>query len=383
MTITGDRDLVRVSVEDARIREDEVASIPLWIQRADANGEQIVSVLVRGLPRGAELTDGSGRSLVIAAEGAVELLDWEWSSLRVKPPVDFSGVIGLSVDVISDASEDAIRTRHWQVTVDAVADLARLQVEPAKGFQFTWLPLSVRTGITDADRSETLELRARGIPAGSRLTDGVNLFVSEGPQQWVSLTNWNLNSLAFMGIALADRNVELTLESITTEVSNGDRAVQVAVLRIDAPPQPFVNFDEATVGPTRDAVVVERAVNAAAASTTGDTLADLAGLLVVSEEVAEAQEGVGEEEELETGNPNRRGGGLDDLVMEGVERRKREEMEWSVEQLERRLLELQGDVRFERVGQRVAEGEALMFQEDLEQLAEVRRLSEEIKERLG
>jgi len=322
--------------------------------------------------------------LVVTSDGPLEVLEWDWETLQVRPPVDFAGTIGLTVDVISDFTEDAVRTRSWEVQVDAVADAPLLQVQPASGYERTWIRLSVQTAITDDDRSESLELRVRGIPTGSHLTDGINLFVSESPSQWLSLTRWNLSNLAFMGMGLFDRNLDLVLEAITTESSNGDRFVQSAILSVDAAPQAFVNFSDPEIGVRRDEVTVERPVVVTTVSETSEVASmDYSGLVVMTEETAEAEKVSSESEEISNYSPARRSFELEDLVIDPVQSGKVASLDWDVEQLENQLLDLQGDVRFERVGDQAAAGDSLAFSEDLEQLEEVRRMSEEMAQQAG
>ena len=68
-----------------------------FFRLADTDGSESLSYLIKGLPLGFTLSDGSHSVTVTAADQVIDTQGWQQSTLHVQPPKDFSGTLDLSV----------------------------------------------------------------------------------------------------------------------------------------------------------------------------------------------------------------------------------------------------------------------------------------------
>lgn len=177
-SVAAQADDAILQVSDAAGRED--AAIPLDIRSslADADGSETLELTVNGVPEDAVLSAG-----VDQGDGSWTLQPDELDGLTVTPAGHDDTDFTLTVTATTrEADGDtAGSTDTITVNVDAVADAPELSVTHARGFAGESVPLDIRSGLTDMDGSERLEIRIAGLPQGASLNVGVD----HGGGTWV------------------------------------------------------------------------------------------------------------------------------------------------------------------------------------------------------
>jgi len=68
-----------------------------YVRLADTDGSETLSLLIKGLPVGFTLTDGSHSVTVTAADQVIDTKGWQQDALSIQSPQDFSGTLDLSI----------------------------------------------------------------------------------------------------------------------------------------------------------------------------------------------------------------------------------------------------------------------------------------------
>jgi len=226
---------VEAVADEARIiaapplgREGAALPLNLSVLPGDADGsEHVVAVRLSGLPAGARLSGG----------GVAENGDGTWSAdparleeLWLLPPPGFSGSLGLTVEATTrEAVNGAERTtsRHLAVDVAPVPDAPLVTVADVAGREDQPIPLALSAALLDLDGSESLSVVLEGMPAGSRLSAGVNN--GDG--------SWTLRPAQLSGLTLTpprdwSGRMELTLAAHAMEGADGGMATTRATFQV-------------------------------------------------------------------------------------------------------------------------------------------------------
>jgi Putative Ig domain len=237
ITVTPVPDAPMLAVETAVVTEDR--SVPLSISPAlvDTDGSETLSIEISGIPAGATFANTAGDTLVPSG-GTLTLTPAQLAGLRITPPphsdVDFAlTVTATATETANGTSAATVRT--LPVQVEAEADAPLLTVGTATGGEDSRIPLSITTGLVDADGSESLSIVISNIPAGSILTNaaGDTLTPVNGT---LTLTPAQLAGLGILPPADRDTGFTLTVTAISTEAANGDEARTVRALPVDITP---------------------------------------------------------------------------------------------------------------------------------------------------
>ena len=125
----------------------------------------------------------------------------------------------------SDGGDTATTTNTINVAVAADADAPTLSVTSAvSGLEDTPVDLTISTGLTDTDGSESIDLAIEDVPVGATLTDGINTFTASGANTTADITGWDLGNLTVQAPPDSDADFTLQVVSTTTESANGDTA---------------------------------------------------------------------------------------------------------------------------------------------------------------
>ena len=158
-----------VSVSDASGAEDQTIALNIDASVSDADGsEDITSVVISGMPAGAELSAGTDNG-----NGTWTLTQGDLVGLTITPAENSDDDFQLTVTVTateSGSGDTATTTSFLNVDVSGVADAPDLNLGPVSGLEDTSIPLNIDAGFIDADGSETLEVTLIGIPDGSTIS---------------------------------------------------------------------------------------------------------------------------------------------------------------------------------------------------------------------
>lgn len=144
---------------------DEDTVIPFLIpttQLIDTDGSEILTVLLKGIPKGAVISDGTGnKSDGIQTE--VDISGWDRSSLRILPAPDFNGQITLSVSAFTtERNDQRSATNSLPVTITVLPVVDDVSVA---GFEDTAYVFSK----TDFGSNSFTELKIQTLPADGEL----------------------------------------------------------------------------------------------------------------------------------------------------------------------------------------------------------------------
>ncbi|WP_409438293.1 VCBS domain-containing protein, partial [Shewanella sp. SP2S2-4] len=82
---------------EALVNSELQLHLPTNLHLADTDGSETLSYLIKGLPVGFSLTDGSHSITVTAADQVIDTKGWNQDALAVQAPKDFAGTLDLSV----------------------------------------------------------------------------------------------------------------------------------------------------------------------------------------------------------------------------------------------------------------------------------------------
>ena len=231
VTVTGVADEPSVSVTDVAGVED--GAIPLNIQAAvtDTDGsESITSVVISGVPTGAELSAGTDNG-----NGIWTLEPGHLAGLTVTPPPDNAADFSLTVTATAteaDGGDAATTIASFGVEVAAVADAPVVTVSSATGDVNTTVPLDLSSTVADADGSESItSVVISGVPAGAALSHGSD----DGNGNWTTVDVADLSSLAVTPAPgnAADFTLSVTAVAIDVDPDTGAATTAQITLSFD------------------------------------------------------------------------------------------------------------------------------------------------------
>ncbi|HDZ8836880.1 TPA: VCBS domain-containing protein [Aeromonas veronii] len=81
----------------ALVNHDLHLKVDDYVRLADTDGSETLNLLIKGLPVGFTLTDGSHSVTVTAADQVIDTKGWQQDALSIQSPQDFSGTLDLSI----------------------------------------------------------------------------------------------------------------------------------------------------------------------------------------------------------------------------------------------------------------------------------------------
>ncbi|MEQ8503910.1 MAG: tandem-95 repeat protein [Rhodospirillales bacterium] len=199
----------------------EDTSIALDIQSSllDTDGSETLSVRIRNIPNGSQLTLADGTEVTITG-GTATLTPDQLEGLSLTPPADFSGEIALDIVATStDGSDTATTSGTLNVGVTAVADAPVLTISDATGLEDQAIALNIDAALTDS--GETLSVSISNIPEGAVLTlaDGTVIPVTGGT---TALTPDQLDGLSLTPPADFSGEIALNVTATSTDGTDTD-----------------------------------------------------------------------------------------------------------------------------------------------------------------
>ena len=196
----------------------EDTSIPLNIAAGltDTDGSEVLSLVLRGLPRGALLTAGTNNG-----DGSWTLTPDDIPGLAVRPPWNWSGQMDLTLEAYAlerSTGLAASSASNFQVLVGSEADRPIGDVvATAKGAEDTTIALEARVWLTDDDRSEDICLVIRGVPEGGSFSAGASL----GNGVW-EVPGAEIPGLRFTPPANVSGRFDMVVEATSREATGGE-----------------------------------------------------------------------------------------------------------------------------------------------------------------
>ncbi|WP_293420331.1 type I secretion C-terminal target domain-containing protein [Phreatobacter sp.] len=244
-------DVPSLAVAPIAVVEDAVVAggtqrVALGIAAAlgDVDGSEALSLEITGVPDGFALSAGSFDS----STGVWTVPQAAIAGLTLVAPHHAHGAFTLGVTAVAaegaagpsepdPADNRATRFASLPVSIAPVADVPVLLVGgKAKGFEDSFIPLSVHAALVDADGSEALRVRLTDIPTGAVLRSGATTLVpvASGPGGDI----YELAPGALTALAIrppADSNVDFTIgvTAIASETSASSAAEASAAITVD------------------------------------------------------------------------------------------------------------------------------------------------------
>ena len=170
VTVAGVADVPTLGVTAAAGNEDTAIALHINAGLTDADGSEILTIVIGGLPTGTVLSAGTHNT-----DGTYTLTSAQLSGLTLTPPSNWSGSASLTVTATSSENgTTASTTTTLPLTVTGVADTPTLSVQAATGNEDDAIPLHINAGLTDTDGSETLSVIIGGLPTGATLSAGTH-----------------------------------------------------------------------------------------------------------------------------------------------------------------------------------------------------------------
>ncbi|MGF7176684.1 putative component of type VI protein secretion system [Azospirillum doebereinerae] len=225
VSVAAVADAPSLTVVAASGLEDQGIALSIGAALAAPSAGETLSVVIGGVPSGAVLSAG-----VNNGNGTWTLTGAQLSGLKLTPPHDFSGSIGLTVTATSSVNgTQASHSEALSVTVAAVADAPSLTVLPASGLEDQPIALSIGAALTVPAAGEALSVTVSGVPSGAVLSAGVN----NGNGTW-TLTGAQLSGLTITPPHDFSGSIGLTVTA--TSSVNGTQASHSEALSVTVAP---------------------------------------------------------------------------------------------------------------------------------------------------
>jgi hypothetical protein len=228
VSVTAVADTPTLAVNNPTANEDTPAPLTITTSLADADGSEILSVVVSGVPAGYLLSAGTNNH-----DGSWTLTPAQLSGLTIIPPTDHKDSFELTVTATSTEKSNSdsahVTVEHIPVVFTAVADKPSLTVTPATGLEDTQVALNISTTTTDQTGTEVIDrVVISGVPTGATLSAGIN----NGGGTW-TLTQDQLVGLMLNPKTNSNKDFNLTVTTWSKEPSNGSTASNTATLRVN------------------------------------------------------------------------------------------------------------------------------------------------------
>ena len=206
--------------------EDTAIKLNLAAVLADEDGSETMSAItISGMPTGTFLSGGTKND-----DGTWTLSTDQLEGLTITPSHNSGDSFNLIVSARTTESASGTGTTTTYVlpvSVHAVADAPTLSASAVSGNEDTAIALSISTGLTDTDGSETLSaVTISGMPDGARLSAGTNN--ADG--------SWTVARSALTGLTLtppANSDADFTLHlAVTSTDSSGSISTTTADLPV-------------------------------------------------------------------------------------------------------------------------------------------------------
>jgi len=164
--VTAVPDVPELTVTAASGLED--STIPIAISASVPGSEELASLIISGIPKGARLSAGADNGDGTWTLAGADLDDL--AGLVITPPADWSGAIELKVTATS--TDGGVATAGLGVSVVPVPDLPVLSVAAVSGDEDAAIPLAISA--TVPGNEEIASLTIGGVPEGATLSLGAD-----------------------------------------------------------------------------------------------------------------------------------------------------------------------------------------------------------------
>jgi uncharacterized protein YjgD (DUF1641 family) len=229
VTVTAVADAPQVMARDATGQEDTPVALDISASLTDADGSEVLSVMIGNMPQGARLSAGLDNG-----NGTWTLTPAQLTGLKLIPGPEWSGTVTLSVQAHArETSNGKVATSEatLKVEVEAVADAPRVEARNVTGQEDTAIPLDLSATLIDTDGSETMVVSILGIPEGFTLSSGT----ARGDGEW-RVPAGDVQGLKLIPLANWSGTLNLTVEAISTETGSARSATSSRSFTVTANP---------------------------------------------------------------------------------------------------------------------------------------------------
>ncbi|MEM7070222.1 MAG: hypothetical protein AAF403_00495, partial [Pseudomonadota bacterium] len=221
---------VRAVADTARLvalnvfgKEDTVIATNISTSLKDTDGSETLIVYINNVPNGASLTSGT------LVSGIWTLTSAQVQNLKITLVEHSDQDFTLSLTALTsedNGTHSVFVTSNFVVTIDAVADTARLQTVDASTLEDKTFTLKISTSIVDSDTSETLVIYLSGAPQGTSLSAGIlsnNIWTLQQNQ---------LVSLIVTPVGHSDQDFTFSVTALTSEDDGTSSVFTQSSLRV-------------------------------------------------------------------------------------------------------------------------------------------------------
>ncbi|MGF9758756.1 Ig-like domain-containing protein [Microvirga sp. 0TCS3.31] len=212
-------DAPKLSVSEASGQEDTTVPLNVSAALVDADGSEVLSVVIGNLPEGARLSAGLNNG-----DGTWTLTSSQLANLSLLPPANWSGTANLSVLAhareTSNGKVDTTETT-LKVEVEAVTDAPVVGSRDVAGLEDSRIRLDLSAALVDRDGSEALTLSILGVPEGAVLSHGTR----QADGSW-SVSTADLAQLSLTPPEHFSGPITLTLRATSQESQGGTAMVE-------------------------------------------------------------------------------------------------------------------------------------------------------------
>lgn len=191
--------------------DETVIELNISSALTDTDGSESLSIVIDGLPDGAELSAG-----VDNGDGTWTLSADDLDGLTLSIP---NGAPDFDLSIRATATEATGESAITSVVVtapDVAASIAEITAENSAGTEDSAITLDITVDLSDMDGSETVSVLVSGVPSGATLSAGTD----NGDGSW-TLEQSDLDGLSVTPAANSNIDFELSIDVTTTESESG------------------------------------------------------------------------------------------------------------------------------------------------------------------
>ncbi|MFZ9001846.1 MAG: hypothetical protein ACO20H_11120 [Bacteriovoracaceae bacterium] len=217
--------------------EDTSISLDLSESLSSIEGQSAM-LRINNIPEGATLSDGSNSFTSSADSAYADITSWDLGNLSIIPAANSDEDFALefvSVSINGDGAQ-SVTESTYEIDVNGVADVPTIEVQDVSIELNSAILLPLEASLTDTDGSEVLGLTLSGIPEGTIMVDGENIYynIPGSGIGSLDLTNWNLDQIVFIPPNDGTyQDFDLTFTATATELGSGDQESVSQIFSVD------------------------------------------------------------------------------------------------------------------------------------------------------
>ncbi len=199
----------------ASVLEDTSIQLDINIASLDRDGSEVIAdtIIIRGVPNGAELSSGQP-----IGNGAYSVSLDDLDGLSIRPPLHSNENFSLTIEArsIDDNGDEAVSVHGIMVDVTGVSDAPLLSVLDAYADQGRDIPLSIEGQLIDPDGSEHLYFILEDVPDTFHVIGGI----AGGAGVWV-VPEAHISDVSLRALTNRQDDFDISVKAVSVE-NDGD-----------------------------------------------------------------------------------------------------------------------------------------------------------------